>query len=349
MKKLLTVLFLLAVLYLLFYPVDVVPEKWLPERPPALEGDFAVNDALKAAVRIHEGICFRCEDVAPDSAGYLYGGTEDGRILKLRDGEEPVVLAETGGRPLGLHHDRAGNLIVADAQKGLLRISPDGLVEVLATEHGGRPFLFTDDVDVAGDGRIYFSDASDRFGNEQYKLDFIEHGPNGRLLVYDPADGSTTLLLDRLYFANGVALGERDSFVLVNETTAHRVTRYWLKGPRAGESEIFLDNLPFYPDGISYNEDGIFWIALISPRNALLEKLAGMPFLRKVIARVPPALMPKPENYGFVLGVDASGRVRYNLQDPDGGFAQITSVQQSGDRLYLGSLYENSAAVYPLP
>ena len=348
MKNLFKTVLLLIILYLLFFPIDIQPEKWDSQPVPALEGEYASNNILKKIERQFEGVCLQCEDVAIDSNGFIYGGTEHGAIMKLKAGSDPEILAETGGRPLGLHMDMDNNLIVGDAKKGLLSIAPDGQIEVLVTTHGGKPFLFTDDVDIASDGRIYFSDASHRFNSDKYKLDFIEHGPNGRLLVYDPADGSTELLLDELYFANGVALSEDDSFVLVNETSDHRVMRYWLKGDRATTSEVFLANLPFYPDGISYNEDGIFWIAMISPRNTLLERLSNRPFLRKMIARVPPRLMPKPKNHSFILGVDNNGIIRYDLQDPSGGFAQITSIQQYGDILYIGSLMEPAIGTFDL-
>ena len=44
-------------------------------------------------------------------------------------------------------------------------------------------------------------------------------------------------MLDRLMFANGVALGPGDEYVLVNETLAARITRYWVRGPKAGQSD----------------------------------------------------------------------------------------------------------------
>ena len=36
----------------------------------------------------------------------------------------------------------------------------DGEITVLSTEYEGVPFLLTDDLDIASDGMIYFSDAS---------------------------------------------------------------------------------------------------------------------------------------------------------------------------------------------
>ncbi|MBE1043152.1 SMP-30/gluconolactonase/LRE family protein, partial [Escherichia coli] len=96
-------------------------------------------------------------DTAVDSQGRVYAGLADGRVVRLDASGKVETFVDTGGRPLGMDFDAAGNLILADAWKGLLRIDPQGKVETLATEADGVPFAFTDDLDIASDGRIYFS------------------------------------------------------------------------------------------------------------------------------------------------------------------------------------------------
>src|SRR6185295_3040415 len=99
--------------------------------------------------------------VAPD--GSLVAGLKDGRIVKLKVGvDTPEVLFDTKGRPLAMAYHPDGRLIICDAHAGLLARSPDGKVETLATEHGGLPFRFVDDLAITKDGTIYFSDASAR-------------------------------------------------------------------------------------------------------------------------------------------------------------------------------------------
>ncbi|MDJ0839239.1 MAG: SMP-30/gluconolactonase/LRE family protein [Acidobacteriota bacterium] len=342
MRKLIRTIPVLLILlagYLLLWPVPIDPAIWKPPPAPAMDGEYTPNEYLRKVKRVDLDDGRGPEDVAVDTQGRVYGGLEDGRIMRydaaLNQWER---FCDTGGRPLGLHFDAAGNLIVADAVAGLLAVNPSGSVTVLATEAENRPFRFTDDLDIGPEGTIYFSDASYKFGHHHWKADALEHRPNGRLLAYDPVSQRVRVLLGGLYFANGVAVSPDGSFVLVNETWKYRVTRYWLKGEKAGKRDFFITNLPGFPDGISTGKD-TFWVALASPRNKQLDTLADKPFLRKIVARLPAFMQPKEQRYAFVLGLDMGGKVKHNLQDPRGErFSMITSVQEHDGRLYLGSL-----------
>lgn len=180
--------------------------------------------------------------------------------------------------------------------------------------------------------------------------DIIEHGGHGRLLQYDPQRGITRTLMDGLQFANGVAMCPDDECVLVTQTGSYNIVRYWLKGEKAGSHDIFFDNLPGIPDGISSNGQGTYWVALFTPRNALLDRMSDKPFLRKVAWRLPDFLQPQPASHAFVLGLDAKGNVTHNLQHegPD-SFHPVTSVEQAAQTLYLGSLTQPAFATIAVP
>jgi len=336
-----------CVFWLLVTPAPVDPEVFLPPAKPPLTGPLAPNQDLLAVEKLAVGQVRGPEDVAVDARGRIYGGCEDGRIVRVTldsgGGEILGTFANTGGRPLGLHFDGAGNLLVADAVRGLLAIDPAGAVTELSTEADGVPFAFTDDLDIASDGTVYFSDASSRFGHLEYLYDLLEARPHGRLLAWEPATGTTRVLLGDLYFANGVALSENEDFVLVNETYRYRIRRYWLRGPRAGTSDIFLDNLPGFADGVASDRQGTFWVALFTIRNDKVDLLFHpRPWAKRLLSKLPKLLWPKPEPYGFVLAVDEEGRVVRSLQDPGGTHVKtITSVQPEGEWLYLGNLAED--------
>jgi len=154
------VLLLLAGVVLLPSPVE--PEAWSPPPPPPLEGPLAPNEALRDAALIAEGTVHGPEDLAFDRQGRLYAATAEGKVKRLSADGKLEDFATTAGRPLGIRFDARGNLIACDLGKGLVSIDPAGRVSVLTTEAEGVPFAFIDNLDVASDGSIYFSDASAR-------------------------------------------------------------------------------------------------------------------------------------------------------------------------------------------
>jgi sugar lactone lactonase YvrE len=337
------------VAYLLLWPVPIEPVAWNPPAAPSFTGPYEMNDALASGRRLMEGIGTGPEDVAFDAQGWLYTGFDNGKIVRMRppDGS-PVVYVATGGRPLGMAFDAAGNLIVADAVKGLLSVSPDGHTTLLASGVAGRPFGFLDDLDVGPDGTVYFTDASSKFGVGSDVLDLVEHGAHGRLLAWSPADRSVRVLLDDLQFANGVVADPGGAWVLVAETGSYRITRYWLSGSRAGSTDVFSDNLPGFPDNISRAPDGSIWVPLPSPRNAIVDRLGPWPSLRKALLRLPGFLQPAPVRHGLVVQLDANGRPLRALHDPTGKVALVTSAMERDGFLYMGSYREPSLVVVPL-
>jgi len=346
----LIVVLVLLLGYLLFWPVRIDPVAWTPPTAPQLSGIYAPNAELAKIERLPiDGN--KPEDVAFDAEGRIYCGDDTGHIFRFTaDGTKPELFAETKGRPLGLIFDHADNLIVADAAVGLISIGPDGKPTVLATEAGGVPFRCTNDLDVADDGTIYFTDSSWKFPLTDLKADLLEHRPNGRFLAYDPRTKQTKILLNDLYFANGVAVSPDQSFVLVNETGAYRIRRYWLKGEQAGRSDIFIDNLPGFPDGIASNGKDTFWVALVNRRDPGLDWLLPHPFLRKIVWRLPSFLQPNIKRYAFALGLDLNGKVVRNLQDPSPQcFTQIANVVEHKGNLYFGSIGERAIGRLPVP
>ncbi|WP_419793709.1 SMP-30/gluconolactonase/LRE family protein [Pseudomonas palleroniana] len=352
LRHLLFVLVLAVIAFLLLMPTKVQPVNWTPPKAPSLkDGVYAENQRLKHVQKVGAQNIPGPEALVLDAQGLLISGLHDGRIIRTApDSQTLEVLANTGGRPLGMALHPDGRLIIADGIKGLLALDGARQLTTLSTSANGVPLGFTDDVVVDAEGRYaYFSDASSRWGYGQDGEAVIEHGADGRLLRYDFSHGTTEVLLDHLQFANGVALGPDENYVLVNETGAYRISRYWLKGERRGSHDLFIDNLPGLPDNLSFNGHERFWVALYSPRNPLLDAFAGYPSLRKVMVR---ALMvvPKPvERKAFVLGLDTEGKVIANLQDGSAGnYSPITTAREYGNWLYLGSLTNTSLARLPL-
>lgn len=345
LKRLIWLLPLTLVVYLVAWPVDITPVAWNPPPAPSLEqGFYAKADALRGVQRLADGGVVGPEAIAFDREGRMVSGLSDGRVVSMSaDGSQCKVLGNTGGRPAGLKVQADGGIVIADAKKGLLRLGPDGKFETWETAVDGANLGLTDDLDIDSRGRVFFSDASWKFGLDVHQLDGLEHGARGRLMLHDPASkGSATLLAD-LQFANGVALGPDEQFVLVNQTTDYRITRFWMKGDRSGQVETFAENLPGFPDNVTFNGTDRFWVALYQPRDPLLDKLGPIPFLRTVIARLPLSWLPIGARQGFVLGLDLDGKVveQYRFGGK-GAYGPVTSVIERDGMLYLGSLSDTA-------
>ena len=341
---------ILGAAYLAFGPVSIDPVAWTPPPAPKMSGPYAPNNDLVRVQRLANGFGRGPEDIAVAADGTIITGYEDGRIVRFdKDGRNPKVVADTKGRPLGIAIAPDGSLYVGDAVRGLLKVTRSGKIDVLATETDGVKFRFTNEVAIAADGTVYFTDSSGRWGFGKAIEDIFEHRPTGRLMAYDPIAKRVRVLMRKLQYANGITLAPDGSYLLVVETGWYRVHRYWLSGAKKGKSEIFIENLPGFPDNITSDGKGTYWLALFTVRNPAADGLADKPFLRKVVWRLPRFLQPAPKRYGFVVALDAGGKVVRTLQDPKGGFFPITSVVPAGEFLYLGSLEERAIGRIKLP
>lgn len=324
--------------------------RWNPPQAPELAGPYAENDRLDRGERWQIPDGQGPEDVAVGPSDDAFVGIEDGRILRFpAGGGTPVTIAETGGRPLGIEVDRDGTLVVCDAYRGLLRVDPsDGEVAVLLDSFAGRPLLLCDNATIATDGTIYLSDSTQRHQLDRYRESFIEHDPTGRVLAYDPATGRARVVLEDLYFANGVALSQAEDFLVVAETARYQLTRLWLDGDRAGRREMLVDNLPGMPDNVTATDRGTFWIAIPSRRNPVLDRVLPHPGLRKVVKRIPQRLQPQPDSRGMVIEVDEEGQVVDCMQSPGGDVHFVTGVREHDGWLYVGSLEMGAIVRVPL-
>ncbi|MFF4272368.1 SMP-30/gluconolactonase/LRE family protein [Streptomyces sp. NPDC001536] len=297
------------------------------------------------------------EDVVADSRGRVLTGVEDGRILRLDGLTDPAtarveVLAETGGRPLGLELLADDTLLVCDAELGLLRVDlSTGVVRILADSVAGERLRFCSNTVALSDGTVYFTVSSRSYPLDQWIGDLVEHTGTGRLLRLAPGSETPEVLLDGLQFANGLAPSGDESFLIVAETGAYRLTRHWLTGPKAGTSEPFAENLPGMPDNIwRAGPDGPIWVSLAGPRVPPLDLLhRSAPAVRRAAARAAVRAPFMPTGTIGVLAVDDHGETVHHLTRRHSGFRMVTSVCEAAGHLVLGSLWERGVALCEPP
>ncbi len=287
------------------------------------------------------------EDVVVDEEGFVWTGTEDGSIFRLtRDGSVRRI-GNTGGRPLGLELLGPDRLLICDADKGLLAMSrTTGVVERLATEVDGQRILVCNNAAVAGNGDIWFSDSSQVHPLERWRADLVEHTRTGRLLCRR-ADGRVEVRLTGLAFANGVELAADESFVCVAESGNRSVVRLWLTGPLAGTRDLFVDHLPGYPDNIARGSDGLLWVTIASPTDALLTLLQDRAprALRRGAGRLPARLQPSPKQTVRVQAYDDHGSLVRDIEADASEYHMVTGVREHDGDVWLGSVEEPAIAV----
>ncbi|MEZ5871022.1 MAG: SMP-30/gluconolactonase/LRE family protein [Nitratireductor sp.] len=336
-------LLLLAVValagYMSFWPVPVVPVAWEAPKDNGFTGAYALNERLASLDFLDLGGESGPEDTVEGRDGMIYAAVHDGKVLRIDPASNTQsVFAETGGRPLGMEFGADGTLFVADANRGLLAITPDGKVKLLTDKTSdGSAILYADDLDVTASGVVYFSDASTRFSASSYGntltasiLDLVEHSGNGRVLKFDPATGETTVFADGLNFPNGIALTPDGSGLIVAETGGYRILRYDPADAAKPPVEI-ISNLPGFPDNVNRGANDTFLAGLTSPRNAIVDKFSDKPFFRAMLLRLPDFLKPAPTRHGFILRFDQHGNVIETLQDPSGAYALTTGGIDLGD------------------
>ncbi|KQJ91881.1 protein STRICTOSIDINE SYNTHASE-LIKE 10 [Brachypodium distachyon] len=225
------------------------------------------------------------------------------------------------GRPLGLaFHRKSGDLYIADAYKGLLRVGSDGgEAEVLATGVDGVPFHFVNGIDVdQATGDVYFTDSSVTYSRRFNTEIMMNADATGRLLKYEARTKQVTVLKDGLPYPNGVAVSHDWTYVVVAHTVPCQALRYYLRGPKAGQYELMAD-LPGYPDNVRRDSKGGFWVALNQER-----------------ARPDAAAAPAVTKHLVGVRLDGDGAQLEELTAAKG--VTLSEVTQRSNRLWLGSV-----------
>ncbi|KAL5237931.1 hypothetical protein ACI65C_005341 [Semiaphis heraclei] len=366
-----------------------------PQRP--LTGPLALNEKLSGVSKLFEG-----QILGPEGLLYynntLYTTLHYGHVVKIVD-NEIVPVAKFGkvcdglydehicGRPLGLNVDKKGFLYVADSYYGIFKVNlnPDQygkkeqLVSMDEVIDGVRPKI-PNSVVIASDDTMYWTDSDTNYKLHDGLYTLFVDG-TGRLLKYDPKTKRNTVLIKNLHFANGVELSDDESFIVVAETEKYRIHKYYLKGPKAGKSEVFIDGLPGMPDNIKKSGRGSFYIPLVFQRIPIFDNIGEYPTIRMMITKslgvidftlqkidlfYPNVYCKKAfhwighfESISFIksiskqrltiLKINENGKVLSSYHSTNGKVTGICDVEVVDDKLYLGSPFNNFLGVIKLP
>ncbi|KQK21204.1 hypothetical protein BRADI_1g59340v3 [Brachypodium distachyon] len=282
------------------------------------------------------------ESVASDGKGRgPHSGVSDGRVLR-RNGDKlgwtthaygpgysadactasahrpETVTKSRCGRPLGLRfHLKSGNLYIADAYKGLMRVAPGGgEAKLLVNEVDGAPLRFTNGVDVDQvTGKVYFTDSSMNCQRSEHEMVTRTGDSTGRLMRYDLRTGKVVLLRSGSTYPNGLAISVERTHLVISSTGPCKLLRYWIKGSKAGTIEVLAD-LPGYPDNVRPDGRGGYWVALHGEKNEL-------PF--------------GFNSHLLALRIGGDGKILEEMRGPK-SVRPTEVMERKGGRLFLGSV-----------
>ena len=221
-------------------------------------------DVFATGLKFPEGPAF-------DRRGNLFVvNVGSGDITKISPEGQVKTFVNTGGAPNGANFHADGDLYVADRQKGIIAISPDGNIRGIADSYKGKKFNGPNDLVFDSKGNFYFTDP----------LGSSAENPFG--CVYRvSSEGAITCLASGLAFPNGLVLSPDETDLFVSITRKNRILRYVLDEPV--RSTIFSQlSAGWGPDGMALDVVGNLYVAhfgggdvlILNPKGELVERIA---------------------------------------------------------------------------
>ncbi|VIO99075.1 Uncharacterized protein BM_BM17786 [Brugia malayi] len=309
-------------------------------KPPKLEGILAVNNILTKAEYLLKDKIFGPESIIVEK-DKIVTGMQNGMIISAESGviRKSLTFGSVNldlcdgrfdmepkcGRPLGLRRLNAETILAIDTYFGIFSVNFEkGQHMVILgnqTEVNGKPMKFLNDIDVVDRDVLIFTDSSSKWDRRHFMNILLEGIPNGRVLRLTRSTGKIEVIMDKLYFPNG---------------------------PRMGETEIFIDNLPGLPDNIRLGSNGTFWIGLGAVRHSdqfsMLDFLADKPYIRKCILQLVPERQWEwlmsifGTKHALILQLNEKGQIVASAHDPMGQIIkEVSQVTEANEYLYLGS------------
>ena len=321
---------------------------------PSFDGALKPNQKLEEAEILLE--CAAPEDLATD-----------GRTIYLADG--PRLLRLDGGSATELRVFEEPISALASLPGGELAVALGGReIRIFPEPSAAKPrAIFAAGLSAVNalapalDGMLIATDGSMTRGVDEWAWDLMEHGRSGRILMLDPATGSSKALADGLGYAFGCcATGDG---ALVGESWRHRL----IEVRRDGSRNIALPHLPVYPSRLSPASPDGYWLTAFTARSLLVEfVLRERAFRKRMMAEIEPRywIVPRlrsgdsfkepmqgahiktmgvvkpwapPRSYGLVIRLGANGAPLYSLHSRVDGVNHgiVSAIEVNGDLIMI--------------
>ncbi|MBC8163517.1 MAG: SMP-30/gluconolactonase/LRE family protein [Roseiflexaceae bacterium] len=209
-------------------------------------------------IKIAGGFTFTEGPVWLSEGALLFSDIPESKMYRWQPGGSATVVRAPTGNGNGLTLDQAGRVLVCEhSTRRVVRLEPGGGETVLAERYGGQRLNSPNDIVVADDGAIYFTDPPYGIAPEQQ-----EQPHNG---VYRLApSGELTLVASDMGRPNGLAFSP-DRSVLYVDDSQHRNLRAFDMQPDGslanGRVIADMDHpQPGSPDGMKVDCEGHLYV-----------------------------------------------------------------------------------------
>ncbi|WP_237153810.1 SMP-30/gluconolactonase/LRE family protein [Oryzibacter oryziterrae] len=231
---------------------------------PPLDGALRPNSALETAIAFAE--VDRPAAIVAQADRLVVASHEDLLAIRL-DGSAPRSIRRFDGRITALAAFADGGLVVAleSGELHCLGGRQDGRV---ITRLGDHKLICPTALATAGDHMLFVAEGSTSASATDWIGDLMRKGASGSLWRLDLSDGEATELAHGLAWPAGI-LVEPDHSLIVAEASRHCLTRVAADG--RGRRAVILADIAGYPANLSRAADGGAWLAVMAPRNRLVE------------------------------------------------------------------------------
>jgi gluconolactonase len=243
------------------YPVPAIESR--DKRFTARQGNACIQ-RIATGFRWAEGPVY-----FPDGGYLLWSDIPNNRIMRwLEDDDHVSVFRAHSHHANGNTRDRLGRLLTCEHDtRRVTRTEIDGTITVLMDRHNGKRLNAPNDIVVANDGAIWFTDPG--YGIDgPYEGHRAESEIGRHVYRLDPATGNATVVADDFHRPNGLAFSPDEQLLYVVDSgithggPAH-IRVFDVAGGTLRNGRIFAEDFaPGFTDGLRVDADGNVWCSM---------------------------------------------------------------------------------------